>query len=149
MPFGPMGGRPFPFDYKETLNKVLMLAGLVCMCYFMFVYAVFSSAITIITFVCVFIIIARDYIVDAIRQIAGVKGKVIPADIYGKLKTFVQDFALPILLLYYALLFNSNLANTGFVMVLGYIGLVLFFAGAVLSVASGVNYFIKNKDILK
>lgn len=130
-------------------DKVLMLAGLLCLCYFMFVYHVFSQAIIIAIFVSVFIIIARDYIVDAIRQIAGVKGKVIPADIYGKLKTFVQDFALPILILYYALLFNSGLENTGIIKALGVIGLVLFFVGAVLSVASGVNYFVKNKDVLK
>ena len=130
-------------------DKVLMLAGLICMCYFMFVYSLFSSTITILIFISVFVIIARDYIVDAIRQISAAQGKVIPADIFGKLKTFVQDFALPILILYYALVFNSNLANTGFVQVFGYIGLVLFFAGAVLSVASGVNYFVKNKEILK
>ena len=33
MPFGPMGGRPFPFDYKVTLNKVLMLAGILIIIY--------------------------------------------------------------------------------------------------------------------
>lgn len=130
-------------------DKVLMLAGLICLCYFMFIYNVFTTAVIICVFLCVFIIIARDYIVDAIRQIAGVAGKVIPADIYGKLKTFVQDFALPILVLYYALIFNSGLANTGIVQVVGYIGLALFFIGAILSVASGINYFVKNKDILK
>ena len=33
MPFGPSGGRPFPYDYKETLNKVLMLVGIVIIIY--------------------------------------------------------------------------------------------------------------------
>lgn len=33
MPFGPNGGRPFQFDYKETLNKVLMLLGIVIIVY--------------------------------------------------------------------------------------------------------------------
>ncbi|WP_295617782.1 hypothetical protein [uncultured Methanobrevibacter sp.] len=33
MPFGPGGGRPFPYDYKETLNKVLMLVGIVIIIY--------------------------------------------------------------------------------------------------------------------
>lgn len=130
-------------------DKVLFLAGIVVLCYFMFSYNLFSSTITLLVFLSVFVIIARDYIVDAIRQIAGTKGKVVPADIYGKLKTFVQDFALPILILYYALVENSYLANSGTVLVVGYVGLALFLAGVILTVASGINYFVKNKDILK
>ena len=130
-------------------DKVLFLAGLVVLCYFMFVYNLFSTSIIILIFISVFIIIARDYIVDAIRQIAGTKGKVIPADIYGKAKTFVQDFAMPILLLFYALVENSYLANSGVVQIVGYVGLALFFIGVVLTVASGINYFVKNMYILK
>ncbi|MBQ6813628.1 MAG: hypothetical protein IJP12_03215 [Methanobrevibacter sp.] len=33
MPFGGGGNRPFPFDYKETLNKVLMLVGVLIVIY--------------------------------------------------------------------------------------------------------------------
>ena len=33
MSFGSGGNRPFPYDYKETLNKVLMLAGILIIVY--------------------------------------------------------------------------------------------------------------------
>ena len=33
MPFGGGGSRPFPFDYKELLNKALMLIGALIIIY--------------------------------------------------------------------------------------------------------------------
>ncbi len=33
MPFGPGGSRPFPNNYREILNKVLMLLGIVIIIY--------------------------------------------------------------------------------------------------------------------
>ena len=45
------------------------------------------------------IIIAREFMVSALRLIAASKGTVLAADIWGKAKTMVQMIALPILLL--------------------------------------------------
>ncbi|AMK15074.1 hypothetical protein [Methanobrevibacter olleyae] len=33
MPFGPSGSRPFPFDYRKTLNKVFILVGILIIVY--------------------------------------------------------------------------------------------------------------------
>ena len=101
-------------------DKVLLLSGLIVIVYVQFSFdKVFDSPLLYLTLISIFIIIARDYIVDVIRQIASTKGKVIPADIYGKLKTFVQDFAVPMLLFYFALIINGNCEVAGFVKVFG------------------------------
>jgi CDP-diacylglycerol---glycerol-3-phosphate 3-phosphatidyltransferase len=130
-------------------DKVLLLSGLIVIVYVQFSFdKVFDSPLLYLTLISIFIIIARDYIVDVIRQIASTKGKVIPADIYGKLKTFVQDFAVPMLLFYFALIINGNCEVAGFVKVFGLISYALFAIGVILTILSGVNYFVKNKDIL-
>ena len=45
------------------------------------------------------IIIGRELLISAVRQIAASKGVIIQANIYGKIKTFVQDIALPLTML--------------------------------------------------
>jgi CDP-diacylglycerol--glycerol-3-phosphate 3-phosphatidyltransferase len=52
--------------------------------------------------------IARDVIVDASRMHASSKGAVIPANIYGKLKTVSQMLAIMIVFF----IFNSSIHNS-------------------------------------
>jgi CDP-diacylglycerol--glycerol-3-phosphate 3-phosphatidyltransferase len=52
--------------------------------------------------------IARDVIVDASRMHASSKGIVVPANIYGKLKTISQMFAIIIIFF----IFNSSIQNS-------------------------------------
>ena len=129
-------------------DKVLFLAGLIVIVHLLYTTNYFSDVFTYLIILSVFVILTRDYIVDAIRQIASANGKIIPADIFGKLKTMVQDIALPLLLLYFAIVINSGLANQGFVLIFGYVAMALYFVGVLLAIASGINYFVKNKKIL-
>lgn len=46
------------------------------------------------------IVVARDLTVDMLRMVGASKGKVIAAYKFGKYKTFTQDIALPILIVY-------------------------------------------------
>jgi CDP-diacylglycerol--glycerol-3-phosphate 3-phosphatidyltransferase len=48
---------------------------------------------------CVLIMIIRDIVVDALRMIAVKEGKVLAANVFGKLKTALQMVAIPIVLL--------------------------------------------------
>lgn len=95
------------------------------------------------------IIMTREFLVASLRMIAAEKGIVLAADIWGKAKTFVQMIALPIFMLL-AWFFSCGLAIpaviTIIVMVLGYVSLG---AATVLTIISGINYFIKNKDCFK
>ena len=94
------------------------------------------------------IIIARELIIDAFRLIACSKGIVLAADIWGKAKTMVQCWTMPLCIL---LAFLNGVAS-----VQGTIGLdifkvvcyVLVGLSTVLTVISGVNYFAKNKQVI-
>ena len=78
------------------------------------------------------IMIGRDIIVDAIRLIVVEQGKVIAASKLGKLKTVTQMIALILLL---------ALPGVEFIVYFAYLA-------AIASLVSGVDYFIKNKNIL-
>ncbi len=82
------------------------------------------------------LIIAREFAVTGLRLIAANKaGQVMAAKMLGKLKTTVQMFMIIVLLL-----------NSFTVEVLGFAFVV---AALVLTIVSGVDYFVKSKDVLK
>ncbi len=90
------------------------------------------------------LILAREFIVSFFRMIAASKSKVIAADKWGKVKTFLQDVCIVVLLL--AVDFFKL---TSFSKVLRIIGFVLFCASVIVTIVSGVEMFIKNKSVLK
>lgn len=94
--------------------------------------------------VLVIIMVAREFVVSALRMLAAAEGKVLAADSWGKAKTIVQIVAVM-----FVLLREGVFALIGLETVFVISGDVLMIAGAVLSVISGVGYFVKNKAVLK
>lgn len=95
------------------------------------------------------IIIAREFIVSALRLLAANKGVVLAADIWGKAKTMVQMIALPVSIVL-AYIYTSGITfNSTFVLVFEIITYVLLGVATILTVISGINYLVKNKDCLK
>ncbi len=93
------------------------------------------------------IIIAREFMVSALRLLAASKGTVLAADIWGKAKTMVQMIAIPVCML---IPFVVEIAAVGWlVLSIQIIGWVLLGVATVLTVVSGANYLIKNKDCFK
>ena len=84
------------------------------------------------------VIVIRDIIVDSIKMVAGSKGKVIAASIWGKIKTICMMLGL-------SLLFFNNLP---FELLNFSIGYYLVIIATILSIYSGVQYFMVNKDII-
>ena len=82
------------------------------------------------------IIITRDTVVDSIKMVAGSKGNVVAASIWGKLKTICMMVGL-------CLVFFSNLPFELIGIRLDYILLII---ATVLSIYSGIQYFIVNKQ---
>ena len=82
------------------------------------------------------IIITRDTVVDSIKMVAGSKGNVVAASIWGKLKTICMMVGL-------CLVFFSNLPLELIGIRLDYILLII---ATVLSIYSGIQYFIVNKQ---
>ena len=82
------------------------------------------------------IIIAREFAVTGLRLLAASKnGTVMAAKILGKCKTFIQMITIIVLLL------NSFSVEA--------IGFVFVILSLVLTLVSGIDYFIKSKDVFK
>ncbi|MBO7222291.1 MAG: CDP-diacylglycerol--glycerol-3-phosphate 3-phosphatidyltransferase [Clostridia bacterium] len=82
------------------------------------------------------IVLSRELIIGAFRCIAAGKGLVLAADIYGKVKTVLLDIGIAILIL------------GGTHDIVAWIGSVVFYAGSIMAVVSGINYVVKNKHVL-
>ena len=87
----------------------------------------------------IIIIVAREFLVSGIRQLGAAKGQVIAASYFGKAKTVTQMITI-IFLLVFAPGFNS---------VTGIVGFVLIVLSTILTVASGLDYVIKNRKLIQ
>lgn len=96
---------------------------------------------------CVAVILARELIVSGFRMVAADAGIVIAADIIGKYKTVTQMISLIVLLIAAGL--SEFLGNHLAVLIINYVGLGFFALATILTVISGVNYVVKNIQVLK
>lgn len=103
------------------------------------VYAAFSVMVGsgVIPSWTLIIILFREFLVAGVRTVAASTGKVIAADKAGKIKTILQMFAVPCLII--------RTAHP----VLYYCAYILFYASMVMTVISGANYIIKNTEVFK
>ena len=85
------------------------------------------------------IILFREFLVSGIRLSAAEQGRVVAANIWGKLKTVVQDVSLVVILVLRALDLDALWAVSN----------VLMWVCAVLTVISGGVYLWQNADVLK
>lgn len=119
-------------------DKLLVFSALVC-----FIELGMTSGLV------VFIILAREFLVTSVRLIAAEQGKVIAADIWGKLKTVFQIiwvlFTLITLWTMYSLL-PTSASMPPTIMIYGVIVLQWIVVG--LTVFSGFNYIWNNRSLL-
>lgn len=93
------------------------------------------------------IIIAREFMVSALRLQSASKGTVLAADIWGKAKTMVQMIAIPVCML---IPFVVELgAVSWLILTIKIAGWTLLGVATVLTVISGVNYIVKNRECFK
>ncbi len=86
------------------------------------------------------IIISREFIVTSLRIVAISSGKVIPAAASGKIKTVIQICAIVALLIdrIYEISFGGVLLSNA-----------LMILAVIITVYSGIEYIIKNKELIK
>ena len=96
----------------------------------------------IATAVSICIILARELIISAFRQIAATNGIVMAAEKLGKYKTACQDVAIAVLI------FAADLTGTAGKVIAG-VGFGLFAVATILTVWSGVSYVWKYRKVLK
>ena len=95
------------------------------------------------------IIIGREFIVSALRQIAASKNYVMAADKLGKLKTIFQDITLPLFLFISFINAENVLQNEVFVNVISIIAYTTLGIATALTIVSCINYLVKNREVLK
>ena len=93
--------------------------------------------------ICVSVILARELIVSGFRMIAAGRNLVLAADKLGKFKTTAQDVSI------FLLVASLSFLGYTFGRVIAYIGLAFFALCTVLTVVSGANYIIKNRQVLR
>ncbi|MCI5839176.1 MAG: CDP-diacylglycerol--glycerol-3-phosphate 3-phosphatidyltransferase [Peptoniphilaceae bacterium] len=82
----------------------------------------------------VIVIISRELIITGFRTIAAGNNVTIAASIYGKAKTMTQSIAITMLLLNFDFPFNLDM--------------IVFYLAVILTILSGIDYLIKNKNVL-
>lgn len=85
------------------------------------------------------LIIARELMISGFRLVAAGKGKVIAADKSGKIKTFITDIAITYILV--VAQFN--------IFILNLIGVILLAISTLLTIISGIECLVKNKQIIQ
>ena len=94
---------------------------------------------------CAIILVARDIVVDALRFIGASKGKVIAANIFGKLKTVLEMVAIGVVLLngfpfrYFDVNWPVGLHISDF----------LVYLATLASLVSGIIYVVQNRHVFK
>lgn len=129
-------------------DKVLVLSALVIVLTVPeFIRAFFTDAGLIAMGCGVAVILAREIIVSGFRMVAASSGAVIAADIFGKYKTVFQDISVVLMIVGAGLweIFSRHLA----VDITNYIWMGFFGIAVILTVISGINYIVKNIQVLK
>lgn len=94
---------------------------------------------------CVAFMIIRDLVVDTMRFLAASKGKVVAANIFGKMKTVFQMVAIPFVLLggWPFTYFDAGWGDYGRICI------ILIYIATAMSIISGIIYIKDNSHILK
>ena len=136
--------------FDSIADKVLIMTGMVLIISVPLRGAVAAAQPIILTSICMIIMLAREFIISALRQIAAAKGKVLAAEKSGKIKAAVQDVTISLYMLYAAfvadtelLIGASNTANA----VINIILLVLLVTSTLLTITSGIGYLVRNKGV--
>lgn len=111
-------------------DKLMVMAAFVCFT----AVGILHPAVTII-------ILAREFLVTGLRGIASSKGRVIAADILGKIKTVSQDVTVIIILFWQAVS-----GKPGILEIIARAGIWIM---TIFTVVSAINYCLKNSDIFK
>ena len=117
-------------------DKVLVAAGL-----FILVDGNYIPEIPYLELICSVVIIAREFMIGVLRQVAALKGVALAADKLGKIKTATTMFSLTFLLCS---------ANDDLLIfkIIRYVGIAFFILATVFTIISGVNYIVKNAKLL-
>ena len=94
------------------------------------------------------IILAREFVIAGMRTVAASEGRVLAAGMSGKIKTVLQMVAVILYLLALSLDVTDPARGSGSIAAtVMMVANVVFWAALVMTVYSGAEYVIKNKDV--
>ena len=93
------------------------------------------------------VVICREFMVTGLRLLAVKQGKVISADKFGKLKTVLQMIMLFVGGLVWIHILDLNMVIYKSIK-LGHLWHALLWGIVIVTVGSGLNYFIKNRELI-
>ncbi len=140
--------------FDAIADKVLIMTGM----FLIVAYPVAGSEAIIkplwLGIVCMILMLAREFIISALRQIAASKGIVMAADKGGKIKAAFQDVTIS-LYMFYAFFVAEIYPKAGQVSqgmktanaVIGIVLMVMLVVSTVLTITSGVGYIIRNRKV--
>ena len=92
----------------------------------------------------VVVIVAREFAVTGLRGIVAAEGVVIPASIFGKIKTFIQSLAITVLLLQDI----PQLQNIISYDIMHTTGIVMIYCALFFTLYSGIDYILRCLPLL-
>ncbi len=145
-------------------DKVLITAALFCICAFtpygykLNVTENWEKSMALYHFASIFItcgsiiVLARELLISAVRQIAASKGVVVQANIFGKFKTVLQDITLPVIMILrsFSWLIACGKASPELIKaadIIGVVGLIMFALMVVATLLSGIIYLVQNSFV--
>lgn len=145
-------------------DKILITAALFCICAFtpygykLNVTENWEKSMALYHFASIFItcgsiiVLARELLISAVRQIAASKGVVVQANIFGKFKTVLQDITLPVIMILrsFSWLIAYGKASPELIKaadIIGVVGLIMFALMIVATLLSGVIYLVQNRFV--
>ena len=96
----------------------------------------------------VIVIVSREFLITGLRLVATVRGKVLPAERLGKIKTLLQIVTILYCLIVIAIVDQFGDLHPLAVSSLNWVGLTLVLLTVGLTVWSGISYFAKNWDLV-
>jgi len=93
------------------------------------------------------IIISREFIVSALRQIAAARGKVLAADMIGKVKATFQPVGIALFM--FLAINKARPFLGGATLAIEIISYVVMSIAVVMTIISGIYYLVKNREVLK
>ena len=134
--------------FDTIADKMLIATGLILIVAVPVVGSDVAAFPNWLSVVCTIIILAREFIVSALRQLAASKGVVLAADMGGKIKATAQ-FVVVSLYMFLAFVETEFLTVkvTNAIAIIRFVLMILLVATTILTVYSGASYLIRNRKV--
>lgn len=134
--------------FDSIADKMLIATGLILITAVPIILGQPAAFPNWLSVTCTIIILSREFIISALRQLAASKGIVLAADMGGKIKATAQ-FVVVSLYMFLAFVETEFLTSkvTDAVAIIRFVLMILLIATTFLTIYSGASYLIRNRKV--